>query len=219
MFCRVSQVRAEYWLTEASDIRVNFTAVTDEKTPVNLTNHACWNLSGGCSEDIKGHLLHMAHCDRYLPVDAGLIPTGEVAAVAGSPFDFHSAPRLLAEGVTGVVHGGVAGLDHSFVVSSQAEERAEKGSGLKHILTLTHAGSGRELDVWSDQPAVQIYTSNFLPHLDATGAEPPFCQHYGVCIENQGFPDAVNQPQFPSIWLAPGDEYRHHTVFSLRVVD
>lgn len=193
---------------------MTFVAETDEITPVNLTNHAYWNLSGNCRDDVKSHVMHM-NCDKYLPVDVGLIPTGEVADVRGTPFDFHSAPRRLGEGIEGVIHGEVSGIDHSFVVVDDVID--ECGSGLKHVLTLTHPPSGRELVVRSNQPAVQIYTANFLPPPAGDGAGLPFCQHYGVCIENQGYPDAVNQPHFPSVWLAPGEEYRHNTVFSLRV--
>ena len=208
---------AEYWLTHTCDIHAVFCAYTDASTPVNITNHACWNLSGDCREDIRNHTLHLS-CDRYLPVDAGSIPTGEERPVSGTAFDFCSShSRQVGQAIDSIEQEGVKGIDHSYVVDVDQPACADFDN-LRHVATLTHPQSGRQLLVHSDQPAVQIYTANFLPAAGTVGSELPFCQHYGICIENQIHPDAVNKPQFPSVWLEPGDRYRHHTIYSLRHV-
>jgi aldose 1-epimerase len=200
------EVTAEYRLTARSDVVMKFEATTDRLGPVSITNHAFWNLSGSFSRSIRDHTLHLA-CDRYLPVDLGLIPEGVAAPVAGTPFDFTS-PSPLGPSIDSIIHNGVHGIDHSFVVSKSNDD-------LPFVATLSDPDSGRQLTIHCNQPAIQVYTGNFLPLVSAD--TDPFRQHYGVCLECQGYPDAVNQPQFPSILLGPGEVYSHHAIYSFRV--
>jgi aldose 1-epimerase len=216
------QVTAEYCLTATDDITMRFLATTDQATPLGLTNHAFWNLSGAFRSNIKSQLLHLS-CDGFLPVDAGLIPLGHISPVEGTSFDFTS-PQLLGPAIDQIVHNGVHGIDHSFVFTSDAAAAAADGqSGQprpapRHVATLTDPLSGRQLVIRSNQPAIQVYTGNFLPSLPAEALSlDPFHQHNGVCLECQGYPNAVNEPAFPSPILHPGEEYLHESIYSLRI--
>jgi len=201
-------VCAEYCITPDNEMTMTFTAVPSQSTPISITNHAMWNLSGGFTSDIKNHTLELS-CTHYLPVDDGLIPTGEVAAVEGTVFDMRSAVKLETI-IAAIGHCGINGVDHSFVVSAHDVDEI-----LPHVATLTCSSSGRQLVVNSNQPAVQIYTGNFL---SSNLADAPFCQHYGVCIENQAYPDAVNKPHFPTMIVNEGETYTHHAVYKFRTV-
>jgi aldose 1-epimerase len=151
-------------------------------------------------------------CDKYLPVDSSLIPTGELRSVQGTDFDFTAAAadeestygRKLGSAIPNIDGGGQPGIDHCFVVNQAT-------SLMKHIATLTDEASGRQMIVEGTQPGVQIYTGNFLS-LDA--ADNPYTQHNAICLETQAFPDSINQASFPSVILNPGEEYSHQTVFS-----
>jgi aldose 1-epimerase len=205
------QVTAEYCLTATDEITMRFTATTDRSTPISLTNHAFWNLSGAFRSNIKSHLLELS-CDGFLPIDSGLIPLGNIASVTGTPFDFTS-PQLLGSAIDQIVHNGVPGIDHSFVST------AATIASLHHMATLSDPLSGRQLIIRSNQPAIQVYTGNFLPSSVAEEegeSRDPFRQHHGVCLECQGYPNAVNEPTFPSIILHPGEEYLHESIYSLR---
>ncbi len=160
-----------------------FQATTDSKTPISMTNHAFWNLSGNCKRNIKSHFMTMS-CDHYLPVDKTLIPIGEIANVAGTPFDFTSE-KMVGDAIDAIEHNGVWGIDHCFVV------RRNENDTLSHVATVHDRESRRRLRVFSNQDGVQVYTGNFMPN-DLSSF--PFCQHQAMCLENQGFPDAINQP-------------------------
>lgn len=205
------QATAEYCLTEDNDLTMKFQAVTDMTTPISMTNHTFWNLSGAYRSSIKSHTLQLS-CDGYLPIDAGLIPLGNIASVDNTPFDF-TTPRLLGTAIDEITHNGVSGIDHSFVSRSYLTSSGQ----VSHIATLTDPQSGRQLIISSNQPAIQVYTGNFLP-IVADDSMDPFRQHHGVCLENQGFPNAINEPNFPSILLRPNQEYLHEAIYSFRVI-
>jgi aldose 1-epimerase len=203
-----------YLLTEDDTLRMEYDAQLigdgELSTPINLTNHCYWNLGGVDDEEPKSsksildHVL-MLNCDRYLPVDETLIPTGEMKPVAGTPFDF-TKPKPIGKDFA-AVKGDAAqgGYDHCFVVTDWNAARPEP----KLIARVSDPDSGRVMEIETDQPGVQFYTGNFL-----SGGEPDggFPQHHGFCLETQKLPDSPNQKTFPSAILRPGEVYRHITI-------
>ncbi len=185
-----------YSLSEGGDLSLEYRAITDRPTPVNLTNHAYWNLSGeGLIED---HVLS-SPSRFYLPVDAALIPTGEVAAVRGTPLDF-GTPKPIGRDI-GKIEGG---YDHCII-----GDRKEPGLALAS--RAQDPRSGRVMEVWTTLPAFQFYSGNFLD--GRTGAAGRvFSKHAAFCIEPEFFPDCVNVPHFPSCILRPGAVWHHLTV-------
>lgn len=198
------KVEVIYTLTPNNTWRITYSATTDKTTPVSMTQHAYWNLKGCGKGDVLDHTLEVS-AKRYTPVTAGLIPTGELAPVAGTPFDFTS-PRSLGEQVDAdndqIRYG--AGYDHNFVLDHAEGE-------LGHAATLS-APDGMKLEVWTDQPGMQVYTGNYIPDGMAT-PEGPTVRRGGVALETQHFADSVNQPQFPSVILRPGETYHSVTEY------
>lgn len=202
----------EYEVTASDDLVIHYFARTDRATIVNLTNHAYWNLSGNCKDSIRNHTLQLS-CAGYLPVDSTQIPTGSVQEVAGTDFDFRVA-TVLGPRIDTIDGCGQPGLDHCFVVDGALGGVEEEKAVLRHVATLTDNVSGRVLEVRSTHPGVQVYTGNWLP----IGGEAPFVQHQAICLETQHFPDAINQPQFPSVVVRPNADYNQRSVFSFRTV-
>lgn len=203
---------AEYSLGDDNELRLTLTATTDKKTVVNLTNHTYWNLAGENSGSVLDEVLELA-CTHYLPTDSTLIPTGEIAPVAGTPMDF-TTPKALGRDIKqdfpALKYG--KGYDNCWVVDDW-----HKGK-LKKVATLRDPKSGRVLEVLTTQPAVQVYTGNYLAGSPANKAESRSYRDYeGVALECQGMPDAPNHPNFPSQVLNPGEEYRQVIVFKLGV--
>jgi aldose 1-epimerase len=192
------KVRADYALDESGRLFMEFTGNTDKPTVVNLTNHAYWNLAGASSGTILDHEASFK-ASRYLPVDQALIPTGELKSVEGTPFDFRGG-KIIGNDI-GKVPGG---YDHCMVVDGKA-------GVLKEAVTVIHAKSGRRLTLHTDRPGVQFYTGNFLKGT-------PFPKHGGFCLEPEDFPDAPNQPTFPSAVLLPGETYRHRSYIQFSAV-
>ena len=197
------QVRVTYWLTDANELIWEAEATTDKPTIVNLAHHTYWNLSGDPTKPITGHLLMLA-ADSYLPTDKGLIPTGQVAPVAGTPMDFRT-PMAIGSRVNADFEalklGG--GYDHCWVLRS--------GIGTRLAARVTDPASGRIMEVLTDQPGVQFYCGNFLDGTVSGKKGVNIGFRTGLCLETEGFPDAPNHPDFPSTVLRPGQTY-HHTM-------
>jgi aldose 1-epimerase len=194
-----------YALDDDDELILVHEAVADRPTPFNPTNHAYFNLAG--SGDVLGHVLWM-DADRWTPVDAGLIPTGAVEPVAGTPLDF-TAPAPLGGRVAALAGTPARGLDHNLVL------RAGRDSD-RPAAWLEDPASGRRLVVHTTQPAVQLYSGNQLGRFTAHGGR-TFDRHGGVCLETQHYPDAVHHPEFPSIVLAPGRTFRSTTRYRFEV--
>jgi aldose 1-epimerase len=190
-------VTVKFTLTGENGLGIEYDATTDKATPVNLTNHSYFNLTGDVSKSILEHTL-MVDADKYTPVDATLIPTGELKDVTGTPFDFRKPKKIGAE--IGQVKGG---YDHNFVLNG-------KGTDAQRIAVLTDDISGRQLEVYTTEPGVQFYTGNFLDGSLQTSDGRPINKNTGMCLETQHFPDSPNKPNFPSTILQPGQKY--HTV-------
>jgi aldose 1-epimerase len=194
-------VTVVYTLQTDNSVKIDYTAKTDKATPVNLTNHAYYNLSAGTDSTILNQELQIK-ADKYTPVDAGLIPTGEIADVKATPFDFTSSKQIGRD--IGQVKGG---YDHNWVLN-------KKGNALEKIVTLYHPASGRVMEVYTTEPGVQFYTGNFLNgRLANTKGGVKYGQHAALCLETQHFPDSPNKPNFPSTILKPGETYKTTTVY------
>ncbi|MFI9818880.1 aldose epimerase family protein [Streptomyces sp. NPDC052013] len=202
------RAKVTYTLTRDGDWRIDYEATTDKATVVNLTSHVYWNLAGESSGTIYDHELSIA-ASRFTPVDKGLIPTGELAKVAGTPFDFRRAKpvgRDIRSAHEQVLFG--QGFDHNWALDKGITGRPE------HAATLRDPSSGRSLQISTNEPGLQFYSGNFLDGtLVGTGGR-VYRQGDGLCLETQHFPDSPNQPSFPSTVLRPGETYRTTTVHS-----
>lgn len=200
-------VVATYTLTNANELRIDYEARTDQPTVLNLTNHCYWNLGGAGAGKILDHELLVA-ADKYLPIDATSIPTGELAAVADTPFDFTKAAKIGAriEELKQAPHE-TKGYDHCFVL------RGQKGE-LELAARVTDAASGRVMEILTTEPGIQFYTGNFL---DGSEAGNKFEQHDAFCLETQHFPDSPNQPTFPTTRLNPDQTFKSTTVHRFSV--
>lgn len=193
-----------YTLTDANELKLDYTATSDKPTVLNLTNHSYFNLAG--SGTVLQHEVTIL-ADRFTPVDAGLIPTGELLPVKGTPFDF-TQPTAIGAHIQdqnqqlALGHG----YDHNFVLNS-------KGGRLAKAAVVYDPQSGRVMEVWTDQPGLQFYTGNFLDGktVGKGGVAYPF--RAAFCMETQHFPDSPNKPEFPSTELRPGQTYHTITIY------
>jgi len=199
-------VTVTYTLTAKNDFKIDYLAATDKDTVVNLTNHSYFNLAGQGQGEILGHEVTI-NAGRFLPVDAGLIPTGERKAVLGTPFDF-TRPMTIGARI------------------QQDDEQLKRGKGYDHCYVLNGSGgalalaarvhepkSGRVMEVLTTEPALQLYTGNFLDGTLTGKGGKVYQFRYGFCMETQHYPDSPNQPDFPSVVLKPGAKYQTTTVY------
>jgi len=200
--CKVTVI---YRLTDANELKIEYSASTDKDTVVNLTNHSYFNLKGG--GDILGHLLTLA-ADTFTPVDSGLIPTGELKPVAGTPFDFRKATAIGARIEQNDEQLKLGkGYDHNWVVSRRP------GTELSLAARVEEPKSGRVMEVWTTQPGIQFYTGNFLDGTIKGKGGKVYARRSALCLETQHFPDSPNKPKFPPVVLKPGREFKSATVY------
>ena len=203
-------VRVTYILTPRDELVVDYTATTDKATPLNLSQHSYWNLHGDGKGDILDHVLTL-DASAYTPVDSTLIPTGQIAAVAGTPFDFRSPTAIGAriEQPNKQLRFG-KGYDHNWVL----DRPAGGGTALVRAARLVDSTSGRTLEISTSEPGIQFYSGNFLDGTITGKHGVVYGHRAALCLETQHFPDSPNHPNFPSTILRPGETYHSRTVFS-----
>jgi aldose 1-epimerase len=200
-----------YRLTGENALEIEYEAQTDAPTPVNLTNHSYFNLCGeGSGENVLGHELTL-HASRFLPTDAGQIPTGEIRSVEGTPFDFrqpHSIGSRIQEQDEQLLLA--RGYDHNWVLDADAGALAPAAEVYEPV-------SGRVLEVFTTEPGLQLYTGNLLDGGTVGKSGRAYLKNGGLCLETQHFPDSPNRPEFPETILRPGGIYRSKTVYKFGV--
>lgn len=195
-------VVAKYSLPEATTLRLDMEAIPRNKaTPISLAQHTYWNLAGHDSGDILNHSIQIWG-EHITPVDENTIPTGEIMPVKGTPFDFTTEHKI-GERINAVP----GGYDHNYVLDSGDEK-----NGLKHAAKLRDPSGSRTLDLWTDAPGMQFYTANYVNGITGKGGA-VYEKHAGACLETQGFPNAINEPKFPSVVVQPGGKYKHTMLF------
>lgn len=196
-----------YTLNDQNELTIDYTATTDKATPINVTNHTYWNLADGGKSDVLKHVLKL-NADRYVPVDASLIPTGELKTVRGTPMDFTKPAEIGSR--MDQVPGEPNGYDHCYVINQPSPGE------LTLAARLEEPNSGRVMEIFTTEPAIQLYTGNFLDgSIKSRGAV--YKQHHAFCLEAEHYPDSINQPSFPSTVLKPGETYRQTTVHKFSV--
>jgi aldose 1-epimerase len=196
-------VKVLYRLTNQNELEILYSATTDKDTVINLTSHSYFNLAGQGNGDVLNHQL-LLNANRFTPTDAGSIPTGELRSVTGTPFDFTRATAIGArinQDDEQLKFG--KGYDHNFVLNGRS-------GTLRQAASVYEPSSGRTMQIWTDQPGVQVYTGNFLDGTLTGKQGRVYQQHYGFCLETQHYPDSPNKPKFPTTVLRAGQRY--HTV-------
>jgi aldose 1-epimerase len=199
-------VTVTYHLTDANEVRIQYTATTDKDTVLNLTNHTYFNLKGAGNGDILDHVM-MLNASKFTPVDAGLIPTGELRPVAGTPFDF-TKPAVIGSRINQddeqlkLAHG----YDDNWLID-------RKGAGLSLAARVVEPSTGRVMEVLTTEPGIQFYTGNFLDGTLVGKGGKAYPQRAAFCLETQHYPDSPNKPTFPSTELKPGQTYSTTTVY------
>lgn len=200
-----------YTLKSGNAIDIRYEATTDRKTVINMTNHSYFNLSGNPSVPITDHILYI-HADHYTPVDSTFMTTGEILAVAGTPMDFN-IPKAIGQDIEKydflqLKNGN--GYDHNWVLNTRGDET-------QVAARLLCPETGIILDVYTDEPGIQVYTGNFLDGTVTGKKGNVYAQRAAVCLETQHFPDSPNKPEWPSVYLEPGQTYTSHCVYQFSV--
>jgi aldose 1-epimerase len=205
-------VKVTYTLTDNNELMIDYAATTDKTTIVNLTHHSFFNLAGDGGSDILNHEI-MIPSDRFTPVDQGLIPTGELRKVEGTPFDFRK-PHAIGERIGNdddQLSAG-KGYDHNWVLN-------KKGGALSLAARVTEPVTGRVMEVWTTEPGLQFYSGNFLNGKDIGKGGKPYPFRGAFCLEAQHFPDSPNHPEFPSVVLKPASKYEQKTIYKFPGAD
>ncbi|SHM74749.1 aldose 1-epimerase [Cyclobacterium lianum] len=207
-------VHMNYFLTDDNEFKITYEARTDKPTIANLTHHSFFNLNGHGEGDVKNHMLKL-EADRFTPVNEVLIPLGELRPVKGTPMDFTS-PHLIGERIDSdypqlQIAGG---YDHNWVIN-----REEGSDDTLLAATVWVPENGRKMEVYTDQPGVQVYTGNFMDGTSASKGDKTYGKRGAICLETQHFPDSPNQTQFPSVTLRPEETYTHECVYKFSVMD
>lgn len=196
-------VSVQFTVTEQNELKIEYTATTDKATPINLSNHSYFNLAGRTTEPVLGHEL-MLSADHYTPVDETLIPTGEIAPVAGTPLDFTKPTDIGAR--IKELKGEPTGYDHNFVLNSG-------GKSLALAVRVYEPKTGRVMELSTTEPGVQFYTGNFLDGTITGKDGIAYRKHHAFCLEAQHYPDSIHHANFPSAVLEPGKTYTQTTVY------
>lgn len=205
------QVKVIYTLTDNNELKLEYSAVSDKKTVINLTNHAYFNLGGYDSGDILNHEI-VIHADSYTPVDTLSIPTGDIASVVGTPFDLR-IPHKIGENIDADFEQlqNTGGYDHNFCINGY-------DGTLKKAAEATEPVSGRKMEVFTTLPGIQFYAGNFLKGEIGKGNK-PINKRTGFCLETQFYPDTPNQPSFPQCTFDANEEYKSETVFKFSMTE
>lgn len=201
-----------YTLTEDNAIDIKYDATTDQKTVINMTNHSYFNLSGNPSVSGMDHILYLAG-DSITPIDSTFMTNGEMMAVAGTPFDFNT-PKAISQDVTNFENEQIKfgkGFDHNWVLNTKGDIRQVAAK-------LTSPTTGITLEVYTDEPGIQLYTGNFLDGTVKGKNGIVYPQRASICLETQHYPDSPNKAHWPSVILEPGKTYTSHCIFKFGVV-
>lgn len=201
-------INVTYTLTDTNELKIDYLATTDQKTPINLTNHTYFNLKGEGQGTILGHEL-MINAKGFTPVDSGLIPTGKITTVSATPFDFTTAKAIgrdISKNEQQLEYG--RGYDHNWVLDGSS-----KKGHLRLAATLYEPTTGRFMEVFTEEPGLQFYCGNFLAGNLKGKSGKTYVYRGGLCLETQHYPDSPNQPAFPNTILNPGETYKTTTVY------